>query len=117
MILQLKGLITSVLPFPRSHNARAHNTHFFKISARHPCCQELGKQLHPLGRVGTGVDVAEAISFLIDSRKSGWMTGVTLPVDGGRLMTCSSGATLSGEGVPGDDAAAAADAAENEAAD
>jgi NAD(P)-dependent dehydrogenase (short-subunit alcohol dehydrogenase family) len=39
---------------------------------------------HPIGRIGEPEDVAEAILFLADARKSGWTTGAILSVDGGR---------------------------------
>ena len=38
--------------------------------------------LHPLGRVGTATDVANAITFLL-SPQSDWITGAILNVDGG----------------------------------
>jgi NAD(P)-dependent dehydrogenase (short-subunit alcohol dehydrogenase family) len=38
---------------------------------------------HPLGRNGRAADVTEAVLFLADEFRSGWITGVLLPVDGG----------------------------------
>jgi len=37
---------------------------------------------HPLGRVGSPEDIANAVSFL-QSDKSSWMTGAIVDVDGG----------------------------------
>lgn len=45
---------------------------------------------HPIGRVGTPADVAAAVLFLADSSKSGFMTGTTLQIDGGRLLTSAA---------------------------
>jgi NAD(P)-dependent dehydrogenase (short-subunit alcohol dehydrogenase family) len=42
------------------------------------------KAFHPLGRHGRPEDVVEAILFLT-SVEAGWITGITLPVDGGVL--------------------------------
>jgi NAD(P)-dependent dehydrogenase (short-subunit alcohol dehydrogenase family) len=38
---------------------------------------------HPLGRNGQVRDITEAVLFLADEERSGWITGVVLPVDGG----------------------------------
>ncbi len=39
--------------------------------------------MHALGRVGQPEDVAEAIDWLLDSDRSGWVTGQVIGVDGG----------------------------------
>ncbi len=41
---------------------------------------------YPLGRIGTPQDVAEAILYLA-SDAAAWVTGITLVLDGGRLLT------------------------------
>ncbi|WP_308467105.1 SDR family NAD(P)-dependent oxidoreductase [Rathayibacter soli] len=41
--------------------------------------------LYPLGRVGEPADIASAIAFLA-SADAAWITGVTLPVDGGATV-------------------------------
>ena len=38
---------------------------------------------HPLGRNGQARDITEVVLFLADDSRSGWITGVVLPVDGG----------------------------------
>jgi NAD(P)-dependent dehydrogenase (short-subunit alcohol dehydrogenase family) len=43
---------------------------------------------HPLGRVGEADEVATLVAFL-GSRAAGWVTGVTMPIDGGRHLTCA----------------------------
>jgi NAD(P)-dependent dehydrogenase (short-subunit alcohol dehydrogenase family) len=47
-------------------------------------------RMHPLGRLGTPEDIAAAIVFLA-SDSAGWITGVTLPVDGGLTEATSAG--------------------------
>jgi NAD(P)-dependent dehydrogenase (short-subunit alcohol dehydrogenase family) len=49
---------------------------------------ERAKTTHPLGRPGRPDDVAETILFLASDRAS-WMTGETIPIDGGRHLTCA----------------------------
>lgn len=41
-------------------------------------------QMHPLGRLGEAGDFAGLACLLLDSEKSGWMTGAVFAVDGGR---------------------------------
>lgn len=48
---------------------------------------EHAKSTHPLGRAGRPEEIAELIAFLL-SDKSGWMTGETIAIDGGRHLTC-----------------------------
>jgi len=43
------------------------------------------KPLHPLGRVGTPEEIANAVIFLL-SEESSWTTGAILSVDGGRAI-------------------------------
>ena len=48
---------------------------------------EHSKTTHALGRVGEVDEVAEAIAFLASSNSS-FITGASLPVDGGRHALC-----------------------------
>ena len=48
---------------------------------------EHSKTTHALGRVGTADEVAKAIAFLA-SEDASFITGCTLPVDGGRAIMC-----------------------------
>src|SRR5215510_97736 len=45
------------------------------------------KETHPLGRPGDADEVAALILYLA-SDKAAWMTGETIPIDGGRHLTC-----------------------------
>ena len=49
---------------------------------------ERSRDTHPLGRPGEAHEVAELILFL-SSDRSGWMTGETISIDGGRHLTCA----------------------------
>lgn len=49
---------------------------------------ERSKTTHPIGRPGSADEVAELILFLASDR-AGWMTGETIPIDGGRHLTCA----------------------------
>ncbi len=49
---------------------------------------EHSRTTHPLGRVGQPEDIADAIAYLA-SEQAGWVTGVTLNLDGGRHLTCA----------------------------
>jgi NAD(P)-dependent dehydrogenase (short-subunit alcohol dehydrogenase family) len=45
------------------------------------------KETHPLGRPGQPEEIASLILYLASDR-AGWMTGETIPIDGGRHLTC-----------------------------
>jgi NAD(P)-dependent dehydrogenase (short-subunit alcohol dehydrogenase family) len=45
------------------------------------------RSTHPLGRPGTPDEIASLIAFLV-SPASGWITGDTIAIDGGRHLTC-----------------------------
>jgi NAD(P)-dependent dehydrogenase (short-subunit alcohol dehydrogenase family) len=48
---------------------------------------ERSKETHPLGRPGQPQEVASLIVYLA-SEEAAWMTGETIPIDGGRHLTC-----------------------------
>jgi NAD(P)-dependent dehydrogenase (short-subunit alcohol dehydrogenase family) len=52
--------------------------------------------LYPLRRVGEPDDIAAAVAFLA-SDDAAWITGVTLPVDGGLIAAGALGRYLSSE--------------------
>jgi NAD(P)-dependent dehydrogenase (short-subunit alcohol dehydrogenase family) len=56
--------------------------------AQYAAFLERSKTTHPLGRPGQPGDVAAMILFLASDGAS-WMTGETIPVDGGRHLTCA----------------------------
>jgi NAD(P)-dependent dehydrogenase (short-subunit alcohol dehydrogenase family) len=56
--------------------------------AKYAAFLERSKETHPLGRPGNPEEIAELIVFLASDR-AGWMTGETIPIDGGRHLTCA----------------------------
>jgi NAD(P)-dependent dehydrogenase (short-subunit alcohol dehydrogenase family) len=48
---------------------------------------ERSKETHPLGRPGKPEEIASLILYLASDRAE-WMTGETIPIDGGRHLTC-----------------------------
>ena len=55
---------------------------------RYAAFLERSKETHPLGRPGRPDEIAELIVFLASDRAA-WMTGETIPIDGGRHLTCA----------------------------
>jgi NAD(P)-dependent dehydrogenase (short-subunit alcohol dehydrogenase family) len=49
---------------------------------------ERSRETHPLGRPGRPEDVADLVVFLC-LPEAEWLTGETIPVDGGRHLTCA----------------------------
>jgi NAD(P)-dependent dehydrogenase (short-subunit alcohol dehydrogenase family) len=45
--------------------------------------EKASAQMHPLGRIGEPDDLVDALQFLLDRNRSGWVTGQVLSVDGG----------------------------------
>jgi len=56
--------------------------------AQYAAFLERSKTTHPLGRPGQPDDIVGMILFLASDRAS-WMTGETIPIDGGRHLTCA----------------------------
>jgi NAD(P)-dependent dehydrogenase (short-subunit alcohol dehydrogenase family) len=54
---------------------------------RYAAFLERSKETHPLGRPGQPEEVASLILYLA-SDGAAWMTGETIPIDGGRHLTC-----------------------------
>ena len=52
------------------------------MAERHSAMREEFVERTPLGRFGEVEDIAAAVLFLV-SDQAAWITGVTLPVDGG----------------------------------
>jgi NAD(P)-dependent dehydrogenase (short-subunit alcohol dehydrogenase family) len=56
--------------------------------AQYAAFLERSKTTHPLGRPGQPEDIVGMILFLASDSAS-WMTGETIPIDGGRHLTCA----------------------------
>jgi NAD(P)-dependent dehydrogenase (short-subunit alcohol dehydrogenase family) len=54
--------------------------------ADYPAFLERSKTTHPLGRVGRPEEIAALVLFLL-ADESGWITGDTVSVDGGRALS------------------------------
>lgn len=50
--------------------------------------------IHPIGRIGTSQDIIEAVMFLSDGNKAGWITGQVIRLDGGRSLKMSGFSTI-----------------------
>jgi 3-oxoacyl-[acyl-carrier protein] reductase len=55
-----------------------------------PVDAEARSASNPQGRVGTDGEVAELVAFLAGDAP-GYLTGVTIPIDGGELLAPGSG--------------------------
>jgi NAD(P)-dependent dehydrogenase (short-subunit alcohol dehydrogenase family) len=55
--------------------------------AQYAAFLERSKETHPMGRPGRPEEVASLILYLA-SGQAEWMTGETIPIDGGRHLTC-----------------------------
>jgi NAD(P)-dependent dehydrogenase (short-subunit alcohol dehydrogenase family) len=56
--------------------------------ARYAAFLDRSRETHPLGRPGEAHEIADLIVFLA-SERSGWITGETISIDGGRHLTCA----------------------------
>lgn len=60
------------------------NDDYFGTFADPAAARAAAEALHPLGRLGHADEIAHAIEFLADSRRSGFTTGTVMTIDGGR---------------------------------
>lgn len=89
----IEGLTRAVAVDHGPHGIRANAVALGSIStaryeayrADHAGADAQMAGLHPLGRVGTAEEVAEAVAFLVSDR-AGFINGAILPVDGGRAV-------------------------------
>jgi NAD(P)-dependent dehydrogenase (short-subunit alcohol dehydrogenase family) len=55
--------------------------------AQYAAFLERSKDTHPIGRPGQADEIA-ALILVLASDRAGWITGDTIPIDGGRHLTC-----------------------------
>jgi NAD(P)-dependent dehydrogenase (short-subunit alcohol dehydrogenase family) len=61
------------------------STEFFGAGAQEAAARKASIAKHPLGRLGLACEVAAAVVYL-SSAQAAFVTGIALPVDGGRLL-------------------------------
>lgn len=65
------------------------NFHFSYLGEKNGAVYNAGMEqfakIHPLGRVGQSEDCVNAIAYLANNKLASFVTGVTLPIDGGKL--------------------------------
>jgi NAD(P)-dependent dehydrogenase (short-subunit alcohol dehydrogenase family) len=79
-----RGLAVQAAPLGVRVNLVAPGTIRTPAWAGREAVLAVAKRSYPLGRVGEPEDIAAAVTFLASTDAS-WITGVTLPVDGGIL--------------------------------
>lgn len=90
----IEGLTRAVADDPGSSGIRTNAVALGSITtaryeayrAEHPDVHTQMAALHPLGRVGTGAEVADTVAYLLSEHAS-FINGVVLPVDGGRAAS------------------------------
>ncbi len=88
----LKAMMESAAAALGPHNIRVtsigpgYTNEGLAARYRSPADNDLRASMQPLGRLGTAEDVASAAVYLASS-EAGWVTGITLYVDGGHLTT------------------------------
>jgi NAD(P)-dependent dehydrogenase (short-subunit alcohol dehydrogenase family) len=84
LVMLTRNLAVQLGPAGIRVNAVAPGTIRTRVWDGQPGGADRLRPLYPLGRVGEPEDIAAAVAFLASDEAS-WITGVTLPVDGGAL--------------------------------